>query len=37
MNMDFIAKRIVRRYVEEHLDKSDKEIMEAIKKEYEES
>ena len=26
MNMDFIAKRVVRRYVEEHLDKSDKEI-----------
>lgn len=23
MNMDIIAKRIVRRYVEEHLDKSD--------------
>ena len=26
MNMDFIAKRVVRRYVEEHLDKTDKEI-----------
>ena len=26
MNMDIIAKRIVRRYVEEHLDKSGKEI-----------
>lgn len=24
--MDFIAKRVVRRYVEEYLDKSDKEI-----------
>lgn len=24
MNMDIIAKRIVKKYVEEHLDKSDK-------------
>nr|DAJ37795.1 MAG TPA: hypothetical protein [Caudoviricetes sp.] len=45
MNMDIIAKRIVRRYVEEHLDKSGKEeaeakggeIIEALLKEYEEA
>lgn len=34
MNMDFIAKRIVRRYVEEHLDKSDKEIALTQKEPY---
>lgn len=34
MNMDFIAKRIVRRYVEEHLDKSDKEIALTDKEPY---
>jgi hypothetical protein len=34
MNMDIIAKRIVRRYVEEHLDKSDKEIALTQKEPY---
>lgn len=34
MNMDFIAKRVVRRYVEEHLDKSDKEIALTDKEPY---
>ena len=29
MNMDIIAKRIVKEYVEEHLDKSDKDIKES--------
>ena len=28
MNMDVIARRIVKEYVEEHLDKSDKDIQE---------
>lgn len=32
--MDFIAKRVVRRYVEEHLDKSDKEIALTYKEPY---
>lgn len=34
MNMDFIAKRVVRRYVEEHLDKSDKEVALTDKEPY---
>lgn len=34
MNMDFIAKRVVRRYVEEYLDKSDKEIALTDKEPY---
>ena len=34
INMDFIAKRIVKRYVEEHLDKSDKEIALTDKEPY---
>lgn len=34
MNMDIIAKRIVRRYVEEHLDKSGKEIALTQKEPY---
>ena len=34
MNMDIIAKRIVRRYVEEHLDKSGKEVALTQKEPY---
>lgn len=34
MNMDIIAKRIVKKYVEEHLDKSDKDIKESDKQPY---
>lgn len=34
MNMDVIARRIVKEYVEEHLDKSDKDIKESDKQPY---
>ena len=34
MNMDVITRRIVKEYVEEHLDKSDKDIKESDKQPY---
>ena len=34
MNIDVIARRIVKEYVEEHLDKSDKDIKESDKQPY---